>query len=165
LAYDAVKMKDWQISEAAEENMPTPDEWRGKLSLDKDEIIPMGRLCRLDFMKIIERLKDKPDGKYIEVTAITPTPLGEGKTTTTMGILEGMGKRGLNVGGAIRQPSGGPTMNIKGTAAGGGTAGRVRRAHRRGHDLCPGPRVSNRDANPGHAARAAGDGGRHRYRG
>ena len=122
MAYDAVKMKDWQISEAAEENMPTPDEWRDRLSLEKDEIIPFGRLCRLDFMKIIERLKDKPDGKYVEVTAITPTPLGEGKTTTTMGILEGMGKRGLNVGGAIRQPSGGPTMNIKGTAAGGGNA-------------------------------------------
>jgi len=122
MPYDAVKMKDWQISEAAEKNMPTPDEWQEKLGLKKDEIIPFGRLCKLDFMKIIERLKKKPDGKYIEVTAITPTPLGEGKTTTTMGILEGMGKRGKNVGGCIRQPSGGPSMNIKGTAAGGGNA-------------------------------------------
>jgi len=122
VAYDATKMKDWQISEAAEENMPTPDEWRERLNLQKDEIIPYGRLSRLDFMKIIERLKGKPDGKYIEVTAITPTPLGEGKTTTLMGILEGLGKRGKNVGGCIRQPSGGPTMNIKGTAAGGGNA-------------------------------------------
>jgi methylenetetrahydrofolate dehydrogenase (NADP+)/methenyltetrahydrofolate cyclohydrolase/formyltetrahydrofolate synthetase len=122
VAYDATKLKDWQISEAAEKNMPTPDEWREKLNLQKDEIIPYGRLSRLDFMKIIDRLKDRPDGKYIEVTAITPTPLGEGKTTTLMGILEGMGKRGWNVGGAIRQPSGGPTMNIKGTAAGGGNA-------------------------------------------
>jgi methylenetetrahydrofolate dehydrogenase (NADP+)/methenyltetrahydrofolate cyclohydrolase/formyltetrahydrofolate synthetase len=122
MAYDATKLKDWQIAEAAEENMPTPDDWREKLNLQKDEIIPFGKLCRLDFLKIIERLKSKPDGKYIEVTAITPTPLGEGKTTTTMGILEGMGKRGKNVGGCIRQPSGGPTMNIKGTAAGGGNA-------------------------------------------
>jgi formate--tetrahydrofolate ligase len=122
MPYDAVKMKDWQISEAAEKNMPTPDEWREKLGLQNDEIIPYGRLCKLDFMKIIERLKKKADGKYIEVTAITPTPLGEGKTTTTMGILEGMGKRGKNVGGCIRQPSGGPSMNIKGTAAGGGNA-------------------------------------------
>ncbi len=122
MAYDATKMKDWQISEAAEENMPTPDQWREKLNLQKDEIIPYGRLCKLDFMKIVERLKGRPDGKYIEVTAITPTPLGEGKTTTLMGILEGMGKRGWNVGGCIRQPSGGPTMNIKGTAAGGGNA-------------------------------------------
>ncbi len=122
MAYDATNMKDWQIAEAAEANMPTPDEWRERLNLQKDEIIPYGRICKLDFMKIIERLKDKPDGKYIEVTAITPTPLGEGKSTTACGLMEGMGKRGLNVGGCIRQPSGGPTMNIKGTAAGGGNA-------------------------------------------
>ena len=122
MAYDAVKMADWQISEAAEANMPTPDEWREKLALEKDEVIHMGRLCRLDFMKIIDRLKDKPDGKYIEVTAITPTPLGEGKSTTSCGLMEGMGKRGVNVGGCLRQPSGGPTMNIKGTAAGGGNS-------------------------------------------
>jgi methylenetetrahydrofolate dehydrogenase (NADP+)/methenyltetrahydrofolate cyclohydrolase/formyltetrahydrofolate synthetase len=122
VAYDATKLKDWQIAEEAEVNMPTPEMWRDKLGLQKDEIIPYGRLCKIDFMKLIERLKNKPDGKYIEVTAITPTPLGEGKTTTTMGILEGLGKRGKNVGGCIRQPSGGPTMNIKGTAAGGGNA-------------------------------------------
>jgi formate--tetrahydrofolate ligase len=121
MAYlDPRKYADWQIAEEAEKNMPTPDEWREKLGLKKDEIIHMGKLCRLDFMKIIDRLKGRPDGKYIEVTAITPTPLGEGKTTTLMGLLEGLGKRGKNVGGCIRQPSGGPTMNIKGTAAGGG---------------------------------------------
>ncbi|MCK4728989.1 MAG: formate--tetrahydrofolate ligase, partial [Desulfobacterales bacterium] len=122
MAFDPTKFQDWQISEAAEENMPTPDDWREGLGLEKDEIIPYARLCKLDFMKIIERLKDKPDGKYIEVTAITPTPLGEGKSTTSVGLMEGMGKRGLNVGGCLRQPSGGPTMNIKGTAAGGGNA-------------------------------------------
>ena len=122
MAYNAVEMSDWQISEAAEKNMPTPEEWREKLGLEKDEMLPMGRLSKLDFLKIIDRLKDKPDGKYIEVTAITPTPLGEGKSTTSMGLMEGMGKRGLNVGGCLRQPSGGPTMNIKGTAAGGGNA-------------------------------------------
>jgi formate--tetrahydrofolate ligase len=122
MAYNAVEMADWQISEAAEENMPYPDDWREKLALEKDEILPMGRLCKLDFLKIIDRLKDKPDGKYIEVTAITPTPLGEGKSTTSCGLMEGMGKRGLNVGGCLRQPSGGPTMNIKGTAAGGGNS-------------------------------------------
>jgi formate--tetrahydrofolate ligase len=122
MAYDATKLKDWQISEAAEEDMPTPDDWRDRLNLQKDEIVPYGRLSRVDFLKVIDRLKNRPDGKYIEVTAITPTPLGEGKTTTTMGILEGMGKRGWNVGGCIRQPSGGPSMNIKGTAAGGGNA-------------------------------------------
>jgi formyltetrahydrofolate synthetase len=122
MAYNAVEMADWQISEAAEENMPTPDEWRKKLGLEKQEVLAMGRLAKLDFLKIIDRLKDKPDGKYIEVTAITPTPLGEGKSTTSCGLMEGMGKLGLNVGGALRQPSGGPTMNIKGTAAGGGNS-------------------------------------------
>jgi formate--tetrahydrofolate ligase len=122
MPYDATKMKDWQISEAAEVNMPTPGEFQEKLGLKKDEILPMGRLCKLDFMKIIERLKGRPDGKYIEVTAITPTPLGEGKSTTSCGLMEGLGKRGKNVGGCLRQPSGGPTMNIKGTAAGGGNS-------------------------------------------
>ncbi len=122
MAYDATKMQDWQISEAAEKNMPTTEQWGEKLSLQKDEIIPMGRLSKLDFLKIIDRLKEKPDGKYIEVTAITPTPLGEGKSTTSVGLIEGLGKRGKNVGGCLRQPSGGPTMNVKGTAAGGGNA-------------------------------------------
>ena len=122
MAYDATKMQDWQISEAAEKNMPSPEQWGEKLSLRKDEIIPMGKLAKLDFLKIIDRLKDRPDGKYIEVTAITPTPLGEGKSTTSVGLMEGLGKRGKNVGGCLRQPSGGPTMNVKGTAAGGGNA-------------------------------------------
>jgi len=115
-------MKDWQIAEAAEPNMPTPEEWREQLGLEKDEMLPYGRISKLDFLKIIERLKDRPDGKYIEVTAITPTPLGEGKSTTSLGLIEGLGKKGKNVGGCLRQPSGGPTMNIKGTAAGGGNA-------------------------------------------
>ena len=122
MPYDATRMKDWEISEAAEKNMPIPEEWRERLGLKKDEVIPMGRLAKLDFLKIIERLKDRPDGKYVEVTAITPTPLGEGKSTTSMGLMEGLGARGKNVGGCLRQPSGGPTMNIKGTAAGGGNA-------------------------------------------
>jgi formate--tetrahydrofolate ligase len=122
MPYDATQLQDWQISEQAEQGMPTPEEWRERLGLAKDEVIPMGRLAKLDFLKVIERLKDRPDGKYIEVTAITPTPLGEGKSTTSLGLMEGLGKRGRNVGGCLRQPSGGPTMNIKGTAAGGGNA-------------------------------------------
>ena len=122
MAYDAVKLKDWQIAELAEKNMPTSDEWMDKLGLKKDEMIPFGRTPKLDFLKIMERLKNKKDGKYIEVTAITPTPLGEGKSTTSCGIIEGLGKRGKSVGGCLRQPSGGPTMNVKGTAAGGGNA-------------------------------------------
>jgi formate--tetrahydrofolate ligase len=122
MAYDATKMADWEISEAAEKNMPTPEEWREKLGLEKDEMLAMGRLAKIDFLKLINRLADRPDGKYIEVTAVTPTPLGEGKSTTSCGLMEGLGKRGVNVGGALRQPSGGPTMNVKGTAAGGGNS-------------------------------------------
>lgn len=122
MAYDAVNMKDWQIAEAAAENMPSPEDFRERLGLEKDEILPYGKIAKLDFLKIINRLKDKPDGKYIEITAITPTPLGEGKSTTSIGLIEGLGKRGVNVGGCLRQPSGGPTMNVKGTAAGGGNA-------------------------------------------
>lgn len=119
---DPTQYKDWQIAEEAEKFLPTPDEWIEKLGIQKSEMIPYGKTPKLDFLKIMERLKDKPDGKYIEVTAITPTPLGEGKTTVSMGLIQGLGVKGYNVGGALRQPSGGPTMNVKGTAAGGGNA-------------------------------------------
>ena len=122
MPYNPLVMSDWQIAEEAEKNMPQPSDWPARLNLEKDEVIPYGKVARLDYLKIMKRLNDKPDGKYVQVTGITPTPLGEGKSTTTCGLLEGLGKRGLNVGGCIRQPSGGPTMNIKGTAAGGGNA-------------------------------------------
>ncbi len=119
---DPTIYKDWQIAEEAEKTLPSVDYFREKLGLLPEEIIPYGKTPKLDFIKIMKRLKDKPDGKFIEVTAITPTPLGEGKSTVSLGLIEGLGKLGKNVGGALRQPSGGPTMNIKGTAAGGGNA-------------------------------------------
>jgi formyltetrahydrofolate synthetase len=119
--YDPVTMKDWQIAEIAEAEMIPFDEMCEKLGIPKEERIPYGqKIGRVNYLKCLERLKDKPDGYYIDVTAITPTPLGEGKSTTSLGLIEGLGMRGVNVGGALRQPSGGPTMNIKGTAAGGG---------------------------------------------
>ena len=72
-------------------------------------------------LEILERLKDQPDGKYIDVTAITPTPLGEGKTTTTVGLSQALGVHlGKRAFTCIRQPSQGPTFGIKGGAAGGG---------------------------------------------
>ncbi len=120
---DATKMKDWQIAEAAEANMKPVRQLAEELGLEGDELLPMGRLLgKVDYIKALDRLADKPDAKYIDVTAITPTPLGEGKTTTSMGLVEGLGKLGKRVVGAIRQPSGGPTFNIKGSAAGGGLA-------------------------------------------
>ena len=72
-------------------------------------------------LDVLERLKNIPDGKYVDVTAITPTPLGEGKTTTTVGLSQALGAHlGKNVITCIRQPSQGPTFGIKGGAAGGG---------------------------------------------
>ena len=120
---DPTKMKDWEIAEAAGEQMKTVYQLAEEIGVTKMELFPYGHYVgKLDYMSILNRLKDKPNGKYIEVTAITPTPLGEGKTTTSMGLVEGLGKIGKKVMGAIRQPSGGPTFNIKGSAAGGGLA-------------------------------------------
>lgn len=120
--YDPTKQEDWQIGELAEEELDFNRQCE-KIGILPEERIPYGRkIGKVDYQAILERLKDRPDGYYIDITAITPTPLGEGKTVTTMGLIEGLGKRGLHVGGAIRQPAGGPTMNIKGTAAGSGIA-------------------------------------------
>ena len=117
---DPTKMKDWQIAEAAEEHMKTVYQLGDELGLEKEELLPYGHyVAKIDYKRVLERLKDRPDGKYIDVTAITPTPLGEGKSTCAVGLMEGLGKRGKNVVGALRQPSGGPTFNIKGSAAGG----------------------------------------------
>ncbi|HIJ59314.1 MAG TPA: formate--tetrahydrofolate ligase [Nitrospirae bacterium] len=118
---DPTKHADWEIAEAAEKNMKTIYEIAEKLGLQKAELLPHGHyVAKVDYKNVLSRLKSRPDGKYIDVTAITPTPLGEGKSTTTIGLTQGLGKRGKNVVAAIRQPSGGPTMNIKGSAAGGG---------------------------------------------
>ncbi|MCP4115484.1 MAG: formate--tetrahydrofolate ligase [Desulfobacteraceae bacterium] len=123
MALDPTKHADWEIAQDAEKDMLTIYEIGEKLGLTKDELLPQGHyIAKIDFRAVLERLKDKPDGKYIDVTAITPTPLGEGKSTSSMGLVQGLGKLGKNVCAAIRQPSGGPTMNIKGSAAGGGLA-------------------------------------------
>jgi formyltetrahydrofolate synthetase len=120
---DPTKMKDWQIAEAAEENIIPAERLAEEMGLHQDELIPMGRqLAKVDQQRAIARLNGYPTGKYVDVTAITPTPLGEGKTTTVIGLIEGLGKLKKRVVGAIRQPSSGPTFNIKGTAAGGGLA-------------------------------------------
>ena len=88
-----------------------------------DEFIPYGtKLAKIDYAKVLSRLGDRQRAKYIDITAITPTPLGEGKTTTTVGLIQGLGRLGKRVSGAIRQPSSAPTFNIKGSAAGGGLA-------------------------------------------
>ncbi len=121
LKLDPTKMKDWEIAEAAEQTMKPVMQLASELGLHENEVIMMGRqLAKVDQRAVMERIGSRPVGKYIDVTAITPTPLGEGKTTTTIGLIEGLSVLGKSVTGAIRQPSGGPTFNIKGSAAGGG---------------------------------------------
>jgi len=121
LTLEPTKMADWQIAEAAERSMKTVYQLAEEMGVEKMELLPYGHyMAKLDFAAILRRLESRPDGKYIEVTAITPTPLGEGKSTTTMGLVQGLGRLNKRVIGAIRQPSSGPTFNIKGSAAGGG---------------------------------------------
>ncbi len=92
-----------------------------ELGIKPDELELFGPYKAKIKLEILERLKKRPNGKYIDVTAITPTPLGEGKTTTTVGVSQALGAHlGKNVMTVIRQPSQGPTFGIKGGAAGGG---------------------------------------------
>ena len=93
-----------------------------KLGIKEDELEMYGKYKAKIELSILDRLKKKKNGKYVDVTAITPTPLGEGKTTTSVGLAMGMNKIGKNAMICIRQPSLGPVFGIKGGAAGGGYA-------------------------------------------
>jgi len=109
--------------EIAYEANPKPiKEIAAKLGLTEDDISPYGKYIAKVPIENLEKLKDKQDGKLIMVTAITPTPAGEGKTVTSIGLMEGLGALGKNVVGALREPSLGPTFGIKGGATGGGYA-------------------------------------------
>ena len=91
------------------------------VGLEKEDLEPYGWYKAKVHLDVEERFKDRPNAKYIDVTAITPTPLGEGKTTTTVGLSQALGSQlGKKVFTCIRQPSMGPTFGIKGGAAGGG---------------------------------------------
>ena len=92
------------------------------VGLTEEDLDLYGKYKAKVHLDVLERLKDRPNGKYIDVTAITPTPLGEGKTVTTIGLSQGLGYLGKKVFTCIRQPSMGPTFGIKGGAAGGGYA-------------------------------------------
>ena len=91
-----------------------------KLGIGEEDIELYGRYKAKLSMDLIKRVQSKPDGKLILVTAITPTPAGEGKSTTTVGLAQGLAKIGQSVIVALREPSLGPCMGIKGGAAGGG---------------------------------------------
>jgi methylenetetrahydrofolate dehydrogenase (NADP+)/methenyltetrahydrofolate cyclohydrolase/formyltetrahydrofolate synthetase/formate--tetrahydrofolate ligase len=90
------------------------------IGLTEDDLELYGKYKAKVHLDVLERFAARPQGKYIDVTAITPTPLGEGKTTTTIGLTQGLGKIGQKAMTCIRQPSMGPTFGIKGGAAGGG---------------------------------------------
>jgi len=90
------------------------------VGLEEDDLEFYGKYKAKVSLDVIKKLANKPNGKYIDVTAITPTPLGEGKTVTTVGLSQGLAKIGKKVVTCIRQPSLGPVFGIKGGAAGGG---------------------------------------------
>ena len=91
-----------------------------KLKIDKRYLYPFGKYIAKIDLNILEEIKHRPKGKYILVTAITPTPLGEGKTVTTIGLSMALNRIGKLTSACIRQPSLGPVFGIKGGAAGGG---------------------------------------------
>jgi methylenetetrahydrofolate dehydrogenase (NADP+)/methenyltetrahydrofolate cyclohydrolase/formyltetrahydrofolate synthetase len=109
---------DLDIAQAAK--MKPIAEIAKHLGLLEDELEFHGKYKAKVPLSVLNRIKNRPSGKYIDVTAITPTPLGEGKTTTTVGLTQGLGVLGKNAVCCIRQPSQGPTFGIKGGAAGGG---------------------------------------------
>ena len=110
---------DIEIAQAAE--LKPVSQVAGELGVLPEELELYGSYKAKVTLDILERLKDRPNGKYIDVTAITPTPLGEGKTTTTVGLAQALGAHlGVQAVACIRQPSQGPTFGIKGGAAGGG---------------------------------------------
>ena len=105
----------------AQEAMVRPiKEIAAQLGLTGEDLIPYGHYKAKVHLDTLKKLEGRAKGKYIDVTAITPTPLGEGKTTTTIGLTQGLGRIGKNPIACIRQPSQGPTFGIKGGAAGGG---------------------------------------------
>ncbi|HUW94980.1 MAG TPA: formate--tetrahydrofolate ligase, partial [Anaerolineae bacterium] len=109
---------DLEIAQAAK--LKPILEIAGMLGLNEDDLDLFGKYKAKIHLDVLERFKDRPNGKYIDVTAITPTPLGEGKTVTTIGLSQGLNYVGKKVLTVIRQPSQGPTFGIKGGAAGGG---------------------------------------------
>jgi formate--tetrahydrofolate ligase len=91
-----------------------------KMGIEESELVPYGRFIAKVPLKVLKRFDDRPNGKLVLTTAITPTPAGEGKTVTTIGLVQALGRMDKKVMGAIREPSLGPVFGIKGGATGGG---------------------------------------------
>jgi formate--tetrahydrofolate ligase len=109
---------DLEIASAA--TLRPMSEIASQMNVSSAHLEPYGRdVAKID-LAVLDDIGDRPAGKYVVVTAITPTPLGEGKTTTAVGLAQGLGRLGQKAIVALRQPSMGPTFGIKGGAAGGG---------------------------------------------
>ena len=113
-------MSDIEIARAAP--IKPINEIAAKLDIPVDALMPYGHTKAKVSLEYIDSLKERPDGKLILVTAITPTPAGEGKTTTSVGLNDGLNKIGKNAMVCLREPSLGPCFGMKGGAAGGGYA-------------------------------------------
>jgi len=111
-------LSDIEIAQAA--RIKPIKEIAASIGIDEKYLELYGNYKAKVQLEILDELKDKPNGKYIDVTAITPTPLGEGKTVTTIGLSQALNRIGKKTITAIRQPSLGPVFGIKGGAAGGG---------------------------------------------
>ncbi|MDM8518528.1 formate--tetrahydrofolate ligase [Anaerolineales bacterium HSG6] len=111
-------LSDIEISQAA--TVKPIIEIAESIGLTIDDIDLYGSTKAKVHLDVLEKFTDRPQGKYIDVTAITPTPLGEGKSTTAIGLTQGLGHIGKRAIACVRQPSMGPTFGIKGGAAGGG---------------------------------------------
>ena len=132
-------MSDIEIAQSVE---PRPIvEIADKLGIEREDLELYGNVKAKVNYNLLNKLKDKPDGKLILVTAITPTPAGEGKTTTSVGLADAMNRLGEKVVLALREPSLGPVFGIKGGAAGGGWAQVIPmediNLHFTGDILCP----------------------------
>ena len=106
IAQEATMLPIWEVA--------------GKLGITRDDLELYGNYKAKLSDAYLDSIKDRPDGKLVLVTAINPTPAGEGKTTTTVGLGEALGKLGKKAVIALREPSLGPCFGIKGGAAGGG---------------------------------------------
>lgn len=109
---------DLEIAQGS--TMLPPEEIAGQLGIGPEHLLPYGRNVAKVDPAVVDTMADRAQGKYIVVTAITPTPLGEGKTTTAVGLAQGLNKIGKSSLLTLRQPSMGPTFGIKGGAAGAG---------------------------------------------
>ena len=115
-------MANTDIDIARQAKMEPIDEVAGRLGLEPQEVESYGRYKAKLSLRVMERLKDKPDAKLVLVTAINPTPAGEGKTTMTVGLGDALHRLGKKTVLALREPSLGPVFGVKGGAAGGGYA-------------------------------------------